>query len=47
MLNIFADALLVAMRMEPFGPRPAGHRPGPETEERARARWFALSGLRR
>ncbi len=47
MLNIFADALLVAIRMEPFGPRPTSHRPGPETDKKAKARWFALSGQRR
>ncbi|GAB1361206.1 hypothetical protein MASR1M32_04420 [Rhodobacter sp.] len=47
MLNIFADALLVAIRMEPLGPRPVNYRPRPDSEEKAKVRWFALSGLQR
>lgn len=47
MLNIFADALLVAMRMQPLGPRPVSYRPRPDFEEKAKARWFVLSGLQR
>jgi hypothetical protein len=47
MLNIFADALLIAVRMEPRRDDEFVRRAAPETEEKARRRWFALSGMRR
>jgi hypothetical protein len=46
MLNIFADALLIAARAEPLAPPAPRRRAEPETEIKARRRWFALSGLR-
>jgi hypothetical protein len=47
MLNIFADALLIAVRMEPRRDDQFARRAAPETEEKAQRRWFALSGMRR
>ena len=47
MLHIFADALLIAARMEPSYDAESRRRPEPEAEIRTRRHWFALSGLRR
>lgn len=47
MLNIFADALLTAVRMSP--PRHDEHarKPIEDTELADRRRWLSLTGLRR
>lgn len=47
MLNIFADALLIVTRMEPRQTERPLRRAEPETVEKAQARWYALTGLRR
>jgi hypothetical protein len=47
MLNIFADALLIVTRMEPRQTERPLRRAEPESVEKAQARWYALTGLRR
>ena len=47
MLNIFADALLIAVRMEPNRTEHDARRTSPETEEKALRRWYSLTGMRR
>ena len=47
MLNIFADALLIAARLEPHRTEHHTRRAAPETEEKARRRWFSLTGMLR
>jgi len=47
MLNIFADALLIAVRMEPHRTDHSPRRASPESEEKAQRRWFSLTGMRR
>jgi hypothetical protein len=46
MLHIFADALLIAARMEPMRPTEYRARPEPEAEQKAARRWFSLTGLK-
>jgi hypothetical protein len=47
MLNIFADALLTAVRMTP--PRHEEHtrKPDADAEAHDRRRWMSLTGMRR
>ena len=47
MLNIFAEALLIATRMEQRQTDRPVRRAEPETVEKAQSRWFSLNGLRR
>ena len=47
MLNIFADALLIAVRMDQRPGTPQARRASPESEEKAQRRWFSLTGMRR
>ena len=42
MLHIFADALLIAARMEPMRPAEYPARPEGEAEVKAKRRWFSL-----
>ena len=42
MLHIFADALLIAARMEPMRPAEYPARPEAEAEVKAKRRWFSL-----
>ena len=44
MLHFFADALLIAARMEPHR---TPHHPDPNEDLRHRRAWLALAGLRR
>lgn len=46
MLHIFADALLIAARMEPRHTDHGRHPPRPDADTGARRRWFSLAGLR-
>lgn len=49
MLQIFADALLIAARMQPHhhDDHPRRALPDPEAETKTRRGWFTLSGLLR
>ena len=42
MLHIFADALLIAMRMEPLHPTADHARAHPKIEHKSARRWFGL-----
>lgn len=42
MLHIFADALLIAARMEPMRPTEYPSRTEGEAEVKAKRRWFSL-----
>ena len=46
MLHIFADALLIAARMDPVRPAEFQNRAAPETEVKLARRWFGLMGLK-
>ncbi len=46
MLHIFADALLIAARMEPLRPTEHRARPEPDADIKAARRWFSLAGLK-
>lgn len=46
MLNIFADALLIATRLEPRHTDHGRHRPDPAEDHARRRRWFSLAGFR-
>ena len=46
MLNIFADALLIAARGAAVPPAQSRRKAEPETEQKARRRWFSLVGMR-
>lgn len=46
MLHIFADALLIAARMEPMRPTEHRARPEPEAEAKVARRWFGLMGVK-
>jgi hypothetical protein len=46
MLNLFADALLIATRMEPRHTDHGRRRPDPAEDTARRRRWFSLAGLR-
>ncbi len=46
MLHIFADALLIAARMEPARPDEQYVQPSHKSDARTRRRWFSLVGLR-
>ncbi len=47
MLNIFADALLTAVRMTPPRQDEYARKPVEDTEIADRRRWLSLTGLRR
>ena len=42
MLNLFADALLIAVRMDPVRATEYPARPEAEAEVKAKRRWFSL-----
>ncbi len=46
MLNIFADALLIAARGTPLPRAEPRRKASPEDEVAARRRWFSLTGMR-
>ena len=46
MLHIFADALLIAARMEPVRPAEYPARPEADAEIKAKRRWFSLIGVK-
>jgi hypothetical protein len=46
MLHIFADALLIAARMDPVRAAKYPARPVTETDIKAKRSWFSLVGLR-
>ncbi|MGL6211691.1 MAG: hypothetical protein ACRC14_17860 [Paracoccaceae bacterium] len=45
MLNIFADALLLAVRQSPLPRRPQHEYPTPTAEAQSRRKWFSLTGI--
>ena len=46
MLHIFADALLIAARMEPMRTTEYPVRPEADAEIKAKRRWFSLIGVK-
>ena len=46
MLHIFADALLIAARMEPVRPDEYPARPDLDADIKAKHRWFSLIGVK-
>lgn len=47
MLHIFADALLIATRMQPLPDQGRPYRRDAKSDEQTRRRWFGLTGLLR
>ncbi len=46
MLNIFADALLIAARQDPLPRHPPQRHADPQIDARPQRRWFAFMGIR-